>query len=87
MLAVLFLRQFRMAGEELLESNITKNIETIEMCVCKTLCPKLYAYAYLPNFKIVQTYVNLFEQAGWINLIGWKLEVGVASWYIQHDKG
>ena len=24
-------------------------------------------------------YVNLYQQSGWRNLIGWKLEVGVAS--------
>ena len=32
-------------------------------------------------------YVNLYQQSGKNNLIGWKLEIGVASWFIQHDKG
>ena len=32
-------------------------------------------------------YVNLYQQPGSSNLIGWKLEKGVASWFIQHDKG
>ena len=32
-------------------------------------------------------YVNLYQQARSSNLIGWKLEVGVASLFIQQDKG
>ena len=32
-------------------------------------------------------YVNLNQQPGSINLIGWQLEVGVASLFIQPDKG
>ena len=32
-------------------------------------------------------YVNLNQQSGSSNLIGWKLEVGVATYFIQHDKG
>ena len=32
-------------------------------------------------------YVNLCQQSGSRNLIVWQLEVGVASWFIQHDKG
>ena len=32
-------------------------------------------------------YVNLYKKPGSNNLIGWKLEVGVASYFIQHDKG
>ena len=32
-------------------------------------------------------FVNLYPQPGSSNLIGWKLEVGVGSWFIQHDKG
>ena len=32
-------------------------------------------------------YVNLYQQSGTSNLIGCKLEVGVASWFIQQDKG
>ena len=31
-------------------------------------------------------YVNLYQQTGSSNLIGWKLEVGVAPSFIQHDK-
>ena len=31
-------------------------------------------------------YVNLYQQSGSSNPIGWKLEVGVASQFIQHDK-
>ena len=32
-------------------------------------------------------YVNLYQQPGSSNLTGWKLKVGVASKFIQHDKG
>ena len=32
-------------------------------------------------------YVNLYQKPGLNNLIGWKLDVGVASQFIQHDKG
>ena len=32
-------------------------------------------------------YVNLYQQPEWNNLIGWQLEVGMASLFIQHDKG
>ena len=32
-------------------------------------------------------YLNLYEQLGSSSPIGWKLEVGVASKIIQHDKG
>ena len=32
-------------------------------------------------------YVNFDQKPGSNNLIGWKLEVGVASSFIQHDKG
>ena len=32
-------------------------------------------------------YVNLYQQSGSSTLIGWKLEVGMASKFIQHDKG
>ena len=32
-------------------------------------------------------YVNLYQQPGSSNLIGWKFEVGMASSFIQHDKG
>ena len=32
-------------------------------------------------------YVNLYQQSGSSNLIGWKLEMGVASSFIQQDKG
>ena len=31
-------------------------------------------------------YVNFYQKYGSSNLIGWKLEVGVASEFIQHDK-
>ena len=31
-------------------------------------------------------YVNLYQQSGSSNLTGWKLEVGGAFWFIQHDK-
>ena len=31
-------------------------------------------------------YVNLYQQSGSSNLIGRKLEVGMASWFIQQDK-
>ena len=30
-------------------------------------------------------YVNLYQQPGLTNLTDWKLEVGVASQFIQHD--
>ena len=32
-------------------------------------------------------FVNLYQQSGSSNLIGWKLEMGVVSEYIQQDKG
>ena len=32
-------------------------------------------------------YVNLYQQSGSSNLFGWKLEVGMASYFIQQDKG
>ena len=32
-------------------------------------------------------YLNLYQQPGSSNLIGWKLEGGVASSFIQQDKG
>ena len=32
-------------------------------------------------------YMNLYQQSGSSNLIGWKLEVGMSSWFIQQDKG
>ena len=32
-------------------------------------------------------YVNIYQKPGSNNLIGWKLEVIVASKFIQHDKG
>ena len=32
-------------------------------------------------------YVNLYQQSVPSNLIGWKLEMGVTSWFIQEDKG
>ena len=32
-------------------------------------------------------YVNLYQQSGSKTLIGWELEVGVASYIIQQDKG
>ena len=31
-------------------------------------------------------YVNLYQQTGSGNLIGWRLEVSVASLFIQHGK-
>ena len=32
-------------------------------------------------------YVILYQQPGLMNLIGWQSEVGVVSWFIQHNKG
>ena len=32
-------------------------------------------------------YLNLYQQSGSSDLIGWKLEMGVASKFIQQDKG
>ena len=32
-------------------------------------------------------YVNLYQQSGSNNLIGWNLEMGVVSSFIQQDKG
>ena len=32
-------------------------------------------------------YVNFYQKLGSSDLIGWKLEVGIASSFIQHDKG
>ena len=38
-----------------------------------------------PTLFVMQ-YLNLYKKAGSSNLIGWQLEVGMASLYIQHDK-
>ena len=35
----------------------------------------------------VNKYVNFYKKPGSSNLTGWKLEVGVASLFIQHEKG
>ena len=32
-------------------------------------------------------YMNLYQQPWSSNLIGWKLDMGMASWLIQQDKG
>ena len=32
-------------------------------------------------------YMNFYQKPRSSNLIGWKLEVGMASWFIQHEKG
>ena len=32
-------------------------------------------------------YLNLYKQSGINSLIGWQLEVGIISLFIQHDKG
>ena len=32
-------------------------------------------------------YVNFYQKLGSSKLIGWKLEVGLASWFIQQSKG
>ena len=37
--------------------------------------------------SFVIKYVNYYQQPGSSNLIGWKLEMGVASLFIQHGKG
>ena len=37
--------------------------------------------------SVVIKYVNFYQKPGSSNLIGWKLEVGVASKFIQYDKG
>ena len=31
--------------------------------------------------------MNIYQQPGSLNLIGWQLEMGVASKFIQYDKG
>ena len=36
---------------------------------------------------LVIKYLNLYQQPGSSNLIGWKLEVGMVSLFIQHGKG
>ena len=36
---------------------------------------------------LVIKYVNLYQKPGSSNLFGWKLEVGVASQFIQQGKG
>ena len=38
-------------------------------------------------FVIKHVYVNLYQEPGSSNLIGWKLQVGMASKFIQHGKG
>ena len=37
--------------------------------------------------SFVIKYVNYYQQPGSSNLIGWKLEMGVVSLFIQHGKG
>ena len=32
-------------------------------------------------------YVNVYQKPGSSNLFGWNLEVGVASYFIQYEKG
>ena len=32
-------------------------------------------------------YVNFYQKPGSSNLTGWKLETGMAFYFIQHDKG
>ena len=39
------------------------------------------------SILFVIEYVNLYQQPGSSNLIGWKLEVGLAAKCIQHGKG
>ena len=36
---------------------------------------------------LVINYVSLYQQPEASNLIGWKLEVSVVSWFIQHGNG
>ena len=35
----------------------------------------------------VISYMNLYQNPGSSDLIGWKLAVGMTSEFIQHDKG
>ena len=39
------------------------------------------------SLLFVIKYVNFYQKPGSSNRIGWKLEVGVASYFIQQDKG
>ena len=52
-------------------------------CLCKPSEEANWSESALFVIK----YVNLYQQSGSSNLIGWKFEKGVASWFIQQDKG
>ena len=39
------------------------------------------------SVRFVIKYVNFYQKPGSSNLIGWKLEVGVASYFTQQGKG
>ena len=74
---------------------------TIQLLSCWTLCIPLHAFAksvvpdqlaseeanWSGSALFAIQYVNLYQQCGSNKLIGVSLKVGVASEFIQHDKG
>ena len=59
-------------------------------CICKQLDPDQLASEeanWSGSALFAIQYVNLYQQSGLSNLIGWKLEMGMASKFIQQDKG
>ena len=63
---------------------------TLTLLLLNTTCPVL-ANSVDPDqlaseALFVIKYVNFYQNPRSSNLIGWKLEVGVASYFIQHEK-
>ena len=56
-------------------------------CLCKQGRSRSEEANWSESALFVIKYVNLYQQPGSSNLIGRKLEVGVASYFIQHDWG
>ena len=55
--------------------------------IANSVDPDLLASQKPTAALFVMKYLNFYQKPGWSNLIGWKLEVGMASEFIQHDKG
>ena len=54
---------------------------------CRTRSVGFWRANWSGSALFVIKYANLYQQLGSSNLIGWKVEVGVVSKFIQHDKG
>ena len=55
--------------------------DTNFFCLCRTMIVCTYMYPTDLALLFAIKYVNLYQERGSSNLIGWKLEVGVASCY------